>query len=120
MPYAAPRRCTTPRCNETVVSHGKCDKHRPVNWHTKRPSVLGNPYGKGWGTQRKAALRKSNYLCAPCLALGRYAPAVAVDHVVPVAEGGTNDPNNLQGICSACHKTKTTEEQQRGRERRKV
>lgn len=30
-----------------------------------------------------------------------------VDHVVPVALGGTDDPDNLETACSACHKRKS-------------
>ena len=30
-----------------------------------------------------------------------------IDHVIEVAEGGGNDENNLQALCSSCHKVKT-------------
>jgi 5-methylcytosine-specific restriction protein A len=45
------------------------------------------------------------------------APAVQVDHIVPVAEGGTHDLDNLAAICQSCHDAKTKAESARGRER---
>jgi 5-methylcytosine-specific restriction protein A len=35
------------------------------------------------------------------------APSEQVDHKTPVSQGGTDDPDNLQGICIKCHKIKT-------------
>ncbi|MFN3600519.1 MAG: HNH endonuclease [Dietzia sp.] len=43
--------------------------------------------------------------------------ATAVDHIVPEAEGGTDDPDNLQAVCQPCHDLKTRAEAQRGRQR---
>ena len=39
--------------------------------------------------------------------MARPKPATEVDHIVPVAEGGTDDPSNLQAINKVCHKRKT-------------
>jgi 5-methylcytosine-specific restriction protein A len=36
--------------------------------------------------------------------------ATEVDHIVPKSQGGTDDDDNLQAICSPCHKTKTGSE----------
>ena len=33
---------------------------------------------------------------------------LVIDHVVPVAEGGTNAPENLQTLCSSCNGHKST------------
>ena len=41
--------------------------------------------------------------------------AVEVDHVVPVSEGGLDELDNLQSVCSACHSVKTQAEAQRAR-----
>lgn len=29
-----------------------------------------------------------------------------VDHIVPVARGGANDPSNYQALCARCNKSK--------------
>jgi 5-methylcytosine-specific restriction enzyme A len=34
-------------------------------------------------------------------------PSTQVDHIKPVCEGGTDERDNLQGICEACHEEKT-------------
>jgi 5-methylcytosine-specific restriction protein A len=33
-----------------------------------------------------------------------------LDHVIPLAQGGTNDPDNLQWLCAGCHSRKTVEQ----------
>lgn len=52
-------------------------------------------------------LRRDNHACRSC---GRTPPEVRlhVDHVVPVALGGGDDPANLQTLCSDCNKGKSS------------
>lgn len=54
---------------------------------------------------RYQVLRRDNFACRYC---GRPAPVVAleVDHVVPRALGGTNDPSNLVTACADCNRGK--------------
>lgn len=33
-----------------------------------------------------------------------------VDHIIPVSKGGTDDRDNLQGACEACHEDKTRDD----------
>jgi len=72
-------------------------------------------YGTAWDKQRKRILARDGGLCQPCRCLSLVTAATAVDHVVPKAEGGTDDDANLQSICKPCHDAKTAEESQRGR-----
>ncbi|MET5012162.1 HNH endonuclease signature motif containing protein, partial [Burkholderia pseudomallei] len=62
-------------------------------------------------------LERDGGLCQPCARADRVTPAVAVDHIAPKAEGGTDDDDNLQSICKACHDVKTAAENQRARGR---
>lgn len=62
-------------------------------------------------------MRRDKYLCQPCMNSDRVMPAVAVDHIVPKAEGGTDADENLQAICKPCHKWKTENESKRARAR---
>lgn len=39
--------------------------------------------------------------------------ALELDHIVPLWEGGTDDPTNLQVLCSCCHAVKTALERPR-------
>jgi 5-methylcytosine-specific restriction endonuclease McrA len=43
--------------------------------------------------------------------------ATTVDHVIPVAQHGTDDPSNLASACWNCHKAKTAREAAHGRNR---
>ena len=70
-------------------------------------------YGSAWDKLRLVILARDSYLCQPCLATGRPTPAKEVDHIIPKAEGGTDDPENLQGICTPCHDTKSKAERAR-------
>ncbi|UYB51164.1 HNH endonuclease [Xanthomonas sp. AM6] len=62
-------------------------------------------------------LKRDGYLCQceACQSSGRL-PLLAdeVDHIVPVAEGGTDDMSNLRAINHDCHKVKTQAEARRG------
>jgi len=67
-------------------------------------------YGAAWVKTRAVILKRDAGLCQPCLATGRPTPATQVDHITPKAKGGTDDHENLQAICGACHTVKTERE----------
>jgi predicted kinase len=73
-------------------------------------------YGAAWDRLRKQVLERDRWLCQACLrngqitALGVRARDHAVDHVVPKAYGGTDDPENLEALCRDCHKSKSSVE----------
>lgn len=48
-----------------------------------------------------------------CQACGT-APSTDADHIVPVAEGGSEHITNGQGLCAECHQVKSDAERQRG------
>jgi 5-methylcytosine-specific restriction endonuclease McrA len=48
--------------------------------------------------------------CEYCLKGKKY----DIDHVRPLSNGGTNELNNLQVLCKACHQDKTANEQENG------
>lgn len=49
-------------------------------------------------------------MCQPCKRKGKITPFNEVDHIKPKAQGGTDHASNLQCICTACHRGKTTAE----------
>lgn len=67
-------------------------------------------YGTAWDKLRLTILARDSYLCQPCLTKGRPTPATQVDHIIAKAQGGTDDADNLQAICTDCHKDKTADE----------
>ena len=46
-------------------------------------------------------------LCRACLERGIEQPSIEVDHITPLDQGGTNEPENLQGLCKFHHGRKT-------------
>lgn len=58
-------------------------------------------------------------LCRICSREGRVVVATVVDHIVPLADGGTDDTDNLQPLCKPCHDRKTLRESVAPRQRRR-
>lgn len=77
------------------------------------PSYGQGRGGRPWRRLRDQVMQRDKHLCQPCKAQGRYTEATQVDHIVPIAEGGTDDRANLQAICSPCHEAKTQAEAMR-------
>lgn len=65
--------------------------------------------GRRWLAIRARVLT-ANPLCSNCQLKGRANPAVEVDHIQALANGGTNERENLQGLCTECHADKTRDD----------
>lgn len=74
-------------------------------WPTTSRQSRG--YGAEWDRLRLRILARDFGLCQPCRRAGAVKQGTEVDHVVPRAKGGSEDDDNLQTICSDCHKAKT-------------
>jgi len=48
--------------------------------------------------------------CASCSQKIDAGKAWDIDHILPLALGGMNEPNNLQILCKPCHQAKTTKD----------
>jgi 5-methylcytosine-specific restriction enzyme A len=91
-------------------------RHHPAGWRSPRPwqgstgqQGCQHPLPRNWPALRRRVLAEEP-LCRPCAAAGRTSASREVDHIVPRSQGGTTERVNLQGICSACHRAKTTAE----------
>lgn len=60
--------------------------------------------------RRRVLLLRANPLCAHCARSGRVTVATELDHIKPLHQGGTDDDENLQGLCTECHRIKTARE----------
>jgi 5-methylcytosine-specific restriction enzyme A len=79
-----------------------------------RPTAADRGYDSRWARYSRRYLR-AHPLCVACTADGLIAQATAVDHIVPIRQGGAMwDPRNHQALCHDCHTRKT------GRERRQT
>ena len=116
MPIAASRPCGHPGCGRLVGSQGRyCAAHLTDQRIGRfadplRGSRQAKGYGADWEKARKRVLSRDKGLCQVCLAEGKYRPAKQVDHIIPKANGGTDDDSNLQAICVECHQQKTLRE----------
>lgn len=86
------------------------------NW-TRTVSRHKRGYDSAYDRMRARVLEEEP-ICRPCDAQGLVTASVTADHIVPLAEGGTGDRGNMQGICAACHRAKTAREAARARKRR--
>ena len=107
------RLCSVPGCTVPVVS-GRCAAHQRPAWTPSQPVQRI----RGRRLQRmRDRLFQEQPLCVLCLQKEppMFAASVIRDHIQPVSEGGTDDPENIQALCEDCHAAKTREESLRGR-----
>lgn len=92
---------------------------KPSNW-TRRTSRQERGYGRDHDLMRALVLVEEP-LCRKCLAKTppRYAPTTIADHIIPKAEGGTDERENYQGLCGPCDVIKTAQESKRARARKR-
>ena len=57
---------------------------------------------------RHEVFKRDGYKCRECGA-SKDETSLEIDHIVPVARGGTNDINNLQTLCRECNRMKHTD-----------
>jgi len=119
MVMAAPRPCTFPGCGVLVRGGSRCEKHHVAAWSVKRPTPTKRITGRRLQAMRRE-LFAANPLCVECQRAGRVRLATQRDHKVPLAEGGSDDPGNVQGLCHDCHEAKSLAEALRGRGGAKV
>ncbi len=105
MPRMPKKPCAFPGC-PNLTDGTYCEEHKKIiaQQYEKngRDKKHGKRYGKNWQRIRRAYVA-AHPLCERCAAQGRYVPVEEVHHVVPLADGGTNDWDNLMGLCRRCH-----------------
>ena len=76
----------------------------------KGKSAAARGYGHAWRKRREQVLSEQP-VCAMC----KRRFAEQVDHIAPLAAGGTHERENLQGLCVECHRLKTARDGTAGR-----
>lgn len=125
MPISAPKPCGHHGCGKLVSDGRYCPEHKRAASGSFADKDRGTRHQRGYGTNweklRLTILRRDNGLCQECLrngilkAVGDKPYSAFCDHIVPKAEGGTDDESNLQTLCRTCHTAKTDKEKLRGR-----
>ena len=118
MPSRAPTACRRPGC-AGLVRGGVCSRcgdlrrQSAAEHDERRGSARERGYDARWERVRRMHLA-AEPLCRMCHEAGRVTPAVLVDHITPIRDGGAIlDDSNLQSLCRACHDTKTAEDVRR-------
>ena len=109
MPKKPKRPCSYPGCGR-LTDGQYCDAHRQTaerqyNRYLRDPDT-NKRYGRAWKKIRARFLLR-HPLCEQCRQEGRLTPAQEVHHILPLANGGTHDDNNLLALCKSCHSSIT-------------
>lgn len=109
MPMSARRPCASPGCPHF---QGDCPIHvKPAQYGWRQDTTRV----RGRKLQRlRAKLFDGEPLCRACAAQGRTTVATIRDHILPLAEGGTDALDNIQPLCLSCSDLKTRAEARRG------
>ena len=110
MPTRPPSPCLEPMCEAYAVWKGRCEEHRAEPWGGSTRDTTTSK----WHTLRLRILRRDRWTCYRCGGVAK-----VVDHITPLAEGGTDAEDNLGALCTECDRSKSSAEGNRARKRRK-
>jgi 5-methylcytosine-specific restriction protein A len=93
---------------------------RPNGWREReaweRPRLYKDRRKRGRAAMReRAEVIAEEPFCRKCLAEGKQVRTDVIDHIVPLAWGGSDSRGNKQGLCHPCHDEKSKAERIRGR-----
>lgn len=71
------------------------------------------------GMRDRAAVLAEEPLCRLCLEKGLEVASDVVDHIMPLAWGGSDERHNKQALCKPCHDAKSKAERKLA-QRRKI
>lgn len=105
MPRKPKRPCSYPGCPE-LTDDRYCEQHQSLvnKQYNKyqRDHESNKRYGRSWKRIRDRYI-KTHPLCEECQRQGRLTPAEEVHHIIPLANGGSNNKENLMSLCKSCH-----------------
>ncbi|UQI44645.1 HNH endonuclease [Streptomyces sp. HU2014] len=94
--------CLTARCPRVTVRAGRCETHAPPP-RTWRTSARNKNRPGDFHSRRATVLARDRFTCQRCGSKTE----LEVDHLVPIAKGGTWELSNLWVLCATCHRQKT-------------
>ncbi|MFJ8699451.1 HNH endonuclease [Streptomyces ardesiacus] len=94
--------CIQAGCLTPTVRDGRCGEHQlRKSWN--RTSARNASRPSDWPKRRTRVLARDRFTCQRCGAREH----LEVDHIVPVARGGSWELENLWVLCRSCHRRKT-------------
>lgn len=117
MPTAPLKPCRWPGCPGLTAGRF-CPQHQAAEYR-RQDQRRGNAASRGYGAGHRRwriIVLAGNPLCAswPRGVHGEHVvPATIADHITPLAEGGSWEIENGQGLCASCHARKSLEEMRR-------
>jgi 5-methylcytosine-specific restriction enzyme A len=96
------------KCLEpSVPGKSRCAEHITSNWDRRPPSKA---YSGRWASIARKVLQRDGFICQlafPGICKRRASQA---DHITAVAEGGTNELDNLRAVCPPCHRRRSAQQ----------
>ena len=109
---SAPHPCAVRGCSG--LTHERyCEAHagNAKRAHDDRLSAAKRGYGYQWRERTRKHILVRDPICKnPFNIPDHIALSTRVDHIIPKSQGGTDDEENLQGLCESCHNRKTAAE----------
>lgn len=103
VPRRAPHPCAVHGCSNLVYDGSRCTEHPLPRPRDDRPSSTARGYGYEWKVKVRDPFLKTHPYCVNPFGLhGFQVYAVVVNHKLPRRKGGTDDWNNLEGLCRRC------------------
>jgi len=105
MPKRPKRPCSHPGCPKLTDGRfcAEHEKQEAVRYEKYgRDPAVRRRYGRAWKKLR-AHFILLHPLCEQCKSEDRLTAAEEVHHILPLANGGTNDEGNLMALCKSCH-----------------
>lgn len=107
-PWRPQKPCVHPLCGRLGCTEHK--RERQVVYDRHRGSARKRGYDSRW-EKKRAEYLKLHPVCELQMS-GCTKRANTVDHRIPIARGGADDPSNYQSACRCCHSSKTAAEDQ--------
>ena len=101
---------------QTLKSNARPAASRVTMLPTQRPDTVERKRGSAGVRDRERIRARDCGLCQECKRQGRTTIGYPVDHIVPLADGGSDEDSNKETLCQPCHDAKSArEEAARGR-----
>ena len=83
---------------------------RTIKPLTDTPNTVPRKRGYAGVKDRELIRERDRGLCRECERNGIITVGAVVDHIVPLWNGGSDEPDNKELLCNACHDRKTARE----------